>query len=98
MTEEGGVQEVTTARALEIILSRVKMDEQTARVLMAQLQAERALSTVPVPLQTPDQLRVHLMAIREEADVHYSFSKGAMLTRFSMIRERVSQMLNEIRR
>jgi hypothetical protein len=73
--------EVSTARALEIILSRLPMDRQTASILAAHLVAQRH-KPAPMPVVDADEIRARLHATLYHLDgCDPGFSKVALLGR-----------------
>lgn len=84
--------EMTTRRAIEIVLSRVRMDTHAAQHLFAALDNE--IRGTPVPVADDATMRAQLMRLRADAEgVDIKFPKVALLNRLHDIRQRVDGML-----
>lgn len=84
---------VSTVRALEIILSRVRMDNRTASILACALSQERSHPS-PQPTTDPDTHRASLQVILNHlSDVHLGFSKQDMHIRICDAAREIRQLL-----
>ena len=86
-----------TRRALEIVLSRVKMSRHTSEDLLHQLDAIRTQEPdEPVSLG-PDKLYPRLLQIHSHVNVNESYTKAQMMSRFTLVRHEVLKMMGEIK-
>ena len=86
---------VTTARALEMVLSRIRMDTRTGYVLTAALQRERSIQE-PTPTTDPDSHRAALEVVLYHLDgLDTKTSKEVFLMRIQEARRDIRQMLGK---
>lgn len=88
---------VTTARALEVCLSRVPMYPQMASALAAALTRERAQPTES-PVRDPDEIAARLQVVLYALEgCDENFSKNALLVRIADARWELRNILGVTR-
>ena len=84
---------ITTARAIEVCLSRVPMYPQMASALAAALSRERFLPT-EAPTRDPDEIAARLqIALHHLEGCHDGFSKQTLLLRIFDARAEIRSIL-----
>ena len=85
--------EITTRRALEIVLSRVQMNGRSAEDLIWALNNEIKDPADPRIID-PDAVAATLMSIREELrGIDMSFDKKSMISRIQTAKQRIGYLL-----
>ena len=89
--------DITTTRALEIVLSRCRMSRHEANLLKCLLYNERLRSGQPkAPIVDPDTLRAEAyMLLNDLSDIDMSFKKQSMLDRIYAAKLRAKRMISD---
>jgi len=94
-TKEPAHVEVSTERAIEIVLGRVRMPGYVAVALSTALDRERRGALAPLPDIDRDALRAVLLTLMDDlSGTHMGFQKSALMNRIDMARAKLKALLD----